>query len=118
MSYERRVARHKEANTKTAGGGGRLSVEDGVILDIVQELEQAMVNYLALGESPLQEAVDFSGSMTSAFTDRLNTMLDNLNSTNADMMESLKTIRDGARQIAENLREVDTTIANSMGATQ
>ena len=93
-------------------------VEDGAILEAVAELDQAMTAYLALGESPLQEAIDFSGSMTSAFTDRLNTMLGNLNSTNGDMMESLMTIRDGAQQIAVNSREVDTTIAESMGANQ
>ena len=33
-------------------------------------------------------------------------------------MESLMTIRDGAQQIAVNLRDVDTTIAGSMGANQ
>jgi hypothetical protein len=110
-----REARGKVGSSKGAGAGGKLSVEDGAIVEATIVLEDAMNSYRALGETPLQGAIDATDEMNTNFVARLNTMLGNLNRSNSNMLEKMETITAGARDVAETLREVDAELANGMG---
>ena len=93
----------------------RLRVEDEEILERAGNLEQAIANYRALGENPLEASLDSLDGMNSSFTERIGRMLRALTDTNPDFLESLENIQETAADIANNLREVDTEIAGGMG---
>ena len=95
----------------------RLSVENQAILEKAQDLAHAIARYRELGENPLEETLEHLGNMDSSFTERIGRMLGNLTDKNPDFLENMEAIRDTAAEIANNLREVDTEIASSMGGT-
>lgn len=93
----------------------RLRIENERILDQVDRLEHAIVEYQSLGETPLVEAIEYLDNMDSSFAERISRLLRQVTDTNPDFLESIEAVRNAADQIVKNLHELDVKTAGSMG---